>query len=346
MLAADRCAGASVVDPPRGPVTASGEGALGKHEELPALPGGYCTCGPKHLRLRSNHGELVEVRGGCVNQCDYCAKLAAVENCEMLCLDAEQGNAPRVLTILSTRTATLDMEVFSAGRESMVRGVKRRFPQAEYAYEVEFTTGYGPRSGGLRRPHWNYFWKGIPVEQLAEFAEIVIRLWCKHVDAEPQAQYVAEIDNAIGLTKYVCEHFMKASQRPPEGFTGQRFNCSRGYFGVDAETGVAITVTMARRRAKESLRAKREVWKARNRGFDAYDAELIAHEALELAASTVWVLTNERGAQLSPTIHDERRMVLAPGRRVRSLPARVERIVAGVEPLQLFRIHDGVGLRL
>jgi hypothetical protein len=287
-------------------VSAPPGAALGKHEEL----GTRCTCAATHLRLRSDQGELVQPRGGCVNRCDYCAKLAAVENCEMLVLDALQGDAPQLITILGTRTATVEMARFKRGRQEVTRQVRKRWPAAEYAYEVEFTTGYGPRAGGHRRPHWNWFWKGIPVADAAEFGQLVIRAWCQHVDAEPAAQYASEIDNAIGLTKYVTEHFMKASQRPPKGFTGQRFCCSRGYFGD------GVTVTTARKRARESLMRKREVWKARERGHDAHDAELLAHQALELAQRTIWVLTTDRGARVGKTGHDPRRMILPSDRFV------------------------------
>src|SRR5579875_2920650 len=280
------------------------EAALGKHEELGTRG---CTCGPKHLRLRSNHGELVPVRGGCVNHCEYCATLAAVENCEMLVSDALEGDAPQLVAILGTRTATLDMATFKRGRQEVCRAVRRRWPEAEYAYEVEFTTGYGPRSGGLRRPHWNWFWKGIPRHDWTAASWCIVTAWCKHVDAEPHAQYVDVIRNEVGLTKYITEHFMKASQRPPEGFTGQRFNCSRGYFG-------SITVTTARARAKEALRHKRELWKAVQAGHEAHDAELIAHEAMQLASQTVWVLTNDRGARVGEQAHDRRRQILPSDR--------------------------------
>lgn len=224
----------------------------------------------------------------------------------MLVLDALAGDAPQLVCILGTRTPTLDMDAFAEGRRRVAQEVRRRWPGAEYAYEVEFTTGYGPRAGGLRRPHWNWFWKGIPRADVDEFASLVRRVWCRYVDALPELQYAAEIDNAVGLTKYVTEHFMKASQRPPAGFTGQRFCCSRGYFGE------GVSVTTARARARESLRRKRAIWKATQAGFDAHDAELIAREHLVAAASTVWTLTNERGVPVSATgpVYNERRMIL------------------------------------
>jgi hypothetical protein len=230
----------------------------------------------------------------------------------MLVLDAlEGGNAPQLIAILTTRTATLDMAAFKLARQRMTKLVRKRWPQAEYAYEVEYTTGYGPRSGGDRRPHWNWFWKGIPRGDWSVASWLMVTTWCLYVDAEPHAQYVDLIRNEVGLTKYVTEHFMKASQRPPEGFTGQRFCCSRGYFGE------GVTVTTARARARESLRHKREIWKATEAGFDAHDAELVAHERLVEAAATVWTLTNERGVPMTNKgpVYDQRKMILPALRR-------------------------------
>jgi hypothetical protein len=73
-------------------------------------------------------------------------------------------------------------------------------------------------------------------------------------------------------------------------------------------------VATARARARESLRLKRELWKATESGANAHDAELQAHEALQLAARTVWVLTNDRGARVGEQGHDRRRMVLRSDR--------------------------------
>lgn len=300
--------------------------ALGKHEELPpverqgAKTG--CTCGPAHLRLRSDHGELVKPRGKCVNQCSYCAKLAAVENCEMLVEDALQGDAPTIVMILGTRTATLDMDAFAAGRRMVARRLKARWPTFAYAYQVEFTTGYGPHSGGLRRPHWNWFVKGVPADCADELRAIAVPEWCRLVDAEPYAQYVAEINSAVGLTKYVTEHFMKASQAPPAGFRGQRFNCSTGYFG-------SITRATARARAKDSLALGREIWKARQLLGDdqAHDVELLAQTAHRRNLATRWVLTSESGSRLSPAAIPLRtlRQRMALQREIRGLRAARDR---------------------
>jgi hypothetical protein len=65
-----------------------------------------------------------------------------------------------------------------------------------------------------------------------------------------------------------------------------------------------------RRQAREALRHKRELWKAIEAGNDAHDAELIAHQAMKLAAASVWALSTDRGARLSATQYDPGRMVV------------------------------------
>ncbi len=275
---------------------ASAGAPLGLHEELCDVERvrakNGCVCGPEFLRLRSDHGELVRLRGGSVNVCAYCATLAAVENCEMLALDAMQGDPPTALLVLGTRTATIDMAGFYRGLAQVMRAIRRQWPAAQYASLVEFTTGYGPRSGGLRRPHWNLLLKGVPADATDRLHAIAAPVWCRHVDAEPSVQHAASIYAAGGLMKYLALHFQKVSQQPPADFTGQRFNCSRGYF-----TG--CTRATARARAHEALALKREVWKASQRSDDAHEVELNAQLAHRRNLATRWVLTSENGARLS-----------------------------------------------
>jgi hypothetical protein len=278
---------------------AAPQAPLGLHEELCDFERerakNECVCGPEFLRLRSEHGELVRPRGGSVNVCAYCATLAAVENCEMLALDAMAGDPPTALLVLGTRTATVDMAGFYRGLAQVMRAIRRQWPAAEYACLVEFTTGYGPRSGGLRRPHWNLLLKGVPADATDRLHAIAAPVWCRHVDAEPAAQHATPIYAAGGLMKYLALHFQKASQQPPAGFTGQRFNCSRGYF-----TG--CTRATARTRAREALALKREVWKAARALDDAYEIELAAQQAHRRNLATRWVLASDNGARLSPSV--------------------------------------------
>lgn len=216
--------------------------------------------------LVSTHGERVRMRCRATNLCDYCAKLVAIENAEMLALDACRGNAPQVWCVLTTRAATLDMDPFYAARKEVMRRVRHRWEGAEYASLLEFTTGYGPNAAGERRPHWNKLIKGVAVADVDELRYMVVAAWCAHVDAEPVAQHVGPVSDLGGLMAYVALHFQKESQAPPDGFRGQRFNCSRAYFD-------GMTRAEARDEARDSLQQKRLRYEASQHGLSGDDAE-------------------------------------------------------------------------
>jgi hypothetical protein len=258
-------------------VAAGAAGALDLHKGISDPVGANCTgCKrwPEHQRLLNHRtGEVVRGRCRATNLCDYCAKLAAVENAELLALDAIEY-APQLWVVLTTRTATADAKRFYRSREQVWKAVRRRWPAAEYAFLVEFTTGYGRLSGGLRRPHWNLLVKGVPVEDASELEAVVRAVWCSREDAEPQAQFVGEVREAGGLMRYLALHFQKESQAPPKGWRGHRFRCSSGYLVRPA--------SVLREEAKRSLRLKRLLW----RGLDLETAEF------ELSAAPTWSLVH------------------------------------------------------
>jgi hypothetical protein len=222
------------------------------------------------------------VRGRCksTNLCDYCAKLAAVENAEVLALDAMTNEPPLLWSVLTTRTATIDTGSFRRAREGTLRTVRRRWPRAEWATLIEFTTGLGKNSGGARRPHWNDSIKGVPADDAAELEHVMATAWCERVDAAPAGQKVTPITDTGGLMRYLALHFQKESQQPPQGWHGHRFRTTRGYLAQPMET--------ARAEARLSLRARREVWKAHRAGWTGEDALAAAAEALDIAAETAW----------------------------------------------------------
>lgn len=225
-----------------------------------------CQRWPVNWWLVSSLGELVRGRCKATNLCDYCAKLAAVENSELLAIDAtESGSAPAVWVVLTTRRSTLDMAEFYEAHRQLMKALKRRFPELEWARLLEFTTGYGRRSGGRRRPHWNCLLKGVPPEAVDVVRELVAKVWCPRVDAAARGQYVGVVSEMGGLMRYVALHFQKESQAPPAGFRGHRFTHSRGYLWTDTPT--------ARDETRDALFEKRALWRARQLGLDGDQAE-------------------------------------------------------------------------
>lgn len=216
-----------------------------------------CERWPARLRLKGQGPDGVRfVKGRCraTNLCGYCARLAAVETTEMLWLDAMACGSPPLWSVLTTRGPLWDGERWMRAWRQVVKAVRLRWPGAEYAALVEFTTGYGPKSGGKRRPHMNVFWRGVPVEDADVLRELIARVWCGQMPALPQFQTVDRVHDMRGLTRYVALHFQKESQAPPKGWSGHRFRSSRGYFVGGAAA--------ARQAARESLSRGRALWKA------------------------------------------------------------------------------------
>lgn len=235
-----------------------------------------CPRWPSHLWLRSSLGELVQGRCRGPNRCEYCARLAAVENAEMLALDGVHGTAPRWWAVLTTASVEHRQGAYRSWWE-----VAKRRAGCETARLLEFTTGYGPRSGGLRRPHWNVLLKGQEHQ-----ARGLLDGW-RAVSGSSQG-YVGAIDDSGGLLRYLALHFQKESQKPPEWWKGQRLTISKGYLW----TGTAA----AREAARESLRRKRELWRAERRGFVGESVLEEAERILELNASATWELVKRTAA--------------------------------------------------
>ena len=191
------------------------------------------------------------------NLCTYCARLAAVENTELLTQDALLGIAPVVWLVLSTGTDDLDPATFYAARKHLVKALRREFPDRsiEWAALVEFTTGYSKQSGGRRFPHWNVLLKGVGEDDMPRIKAVVDRVWCGRPEfkALPKGQHVGTVYSAGGLMRYLALHFQKESQSPPKGWRGHRFLKSRGYLWTNTPD--------AREHARDALRKRRELYK-------------------------------------------------------------------------------------
>lgn len=241
--------------------------------------------------MKWQRGDLVGyVEGRCkgVNVCDYCAIQAAHENARMLSLDAVDDPQSQLLLIVGTRTATTDPKPFYNGRRRVLEALRQRFGrQVEYASLCEFTTGKGKHSGGQRRPHWNVFVKGIDPGDVDEARAIVREVWCRYVDADPEAQYVEVLRDLGAAAQYVAMHFHKRDQAPPEGWSGQRFNCSRGYFFGRSRAEM-------RTLARADLQREREIWKVAQAApeLDGATVEDIAEELLRRNDARTWGLVN------------------------------------------------------
>lgn len=256
-----------------------------------------CSRWPAHFWLLSSHGELVPGRCRATNLCEYCSRLAAVENAEILALDAERGQPPTVYLTLTTASTVLNPAAFRVTRNQFVKALRARWPGLEFAWLWELTTGYAELSGGKRRLHGNVLLKHHHSLDLADVADLVEAHWCRREDAVMAAQYVGLVEHMGGLMRYLALHFQKESQAPPIGWKGHRFKTSKGYLWTSTPE--------AREAARNGLRLKRELWRAIRAGVPAEDVQGVAEAVLRAAADTTWRLI-----QLKPGSSD----LLDPGR--------------------------------
>ena len=267
------------------PDGAAGPAALGLHEES-SDPGG-CKRFPENLRLlNETTGELVRGRCASPNKCEHCAHLAMMEHAEVLGIDAMTTGGPTIVAVLGTRSTSRKPSDFYEDRRQLVRGLKRRWPNVQYAALCEFTTGMGPKSGGRRRPHWNLLIKGIPEADVDQARDVLVRIWCDRVDALPKRQYVATIRSSGGLMRYLARHFGKQEQAPPAGWSGHRFLHSRGYFPDG--------IKPVRAQARDQLGFRRALWHvqqlAERQGVDlwAWEIDDLARALHEAHKSDDW----------------------------------------------------------
>jgi hypothetical protein len=289
--------------------------------------------------LVSSKGQKVRPRCHSPNLCDYCGDLALWEEAELLALDAEQGTAPSVWAVLGTRSTSGKQADFYRAREHVMRAVKRRWPDVEYWCKFEMTTGYGRRSGGRRRPHWNLFLKNVPIEDVERVRDLIVPIWCarhkiplaegdKRAHALAEWQSVKAITNARGLSRYITVHFGKESQAPPKGWKGQRATHSRGYLWK--------ATADARAEAKEAISRRRALWRAKQQGLEGHEAELAAAESLREQLETTWSIRFGDGSEESHFLYeaDRVREKLGGWRGARTMPPRYRLLAGQPQPAQ------------
>ncbi len=224
--------------------------------------------------LNTTTGELRPGRCRATNLCPYCARLFAVETSEMLLLDAME-DAPTIYLVLTAREHLTRARCYSH-LQQLRRSLRRTWPNVRWALLVEFQ-----KRGAL---HLNLLLKGVPVHEVEDLHSAAAGLWCSRVDATKDAQWAGVIADELGVVKYVTLHFMKQSQAPAIGWRGHRYSSTRDYLVRPA--------ALMRKEARESLQAKRLLWKvaANAPGMDATALEDLVTLELAAAQAVDWKL--------------------------------------------------------
>jgi hypothetical protein len=226
---------------------------------------------------------------GSTNVCPPCAKARALENAEVLALDAMQGNAPTLLLVLTTPLTDAEdaLGLARRSREKLMKALKLRWPAFEWACILEYSTGLGLNANGKRRPHWNYLVKGVPVDELHLVMEVVASVWCPRMGADLAAQHGQPVREAGGLMRYLALHFHKQDQTPPEGFKGHRFTKSRGYF--------TASMPVVREEARIALKVKRHTYRGEHEeGLQGAELFGYVEDCLDDDLARTWQLVREQ----------------------------------------------------
>jgi hypothetical protein len=91
--------------------------------------------------------------------------------------------------------------------------------------------------------------------------------WCRHVDAEPQAQSVDPVWSHGGLMRYLTGHLHKDSQKTSAGVEGAAVQLLPKLLRGTHPNGDA------RGAAREAIAWRRLLWRAAQRGLDGDDAQ-------------------------------------------------------------------------
>jgi hypothetical protein len=142
-------------------------------------------------------------------------------------MDAEVS-APDVCITLTTRDPDLPARVYRDGSAVLFRRLRRRFGRVDYFGAIEFTTGRGSRSGGLRRLHGHYLTKGLGAVDPLEVEHLTRDTW-----RETTGAFVVEVAHLVtpgAALGYLGLHHRKPEQAPPAEWRGMTERASRGYF--------------------------------------------------------------------------------------------------------------------
>lgn len=166
----------------------------------------------------------------------------------MLRIDAEEGESPRYVLTLTSRSPDVDPAEYRRACSQLWRAFRRRYgARIEYCGFIEWTTGLHARDGRRRlHSHWLVKVGGLDLD-VDEVQAWVSSEWSRLTGA--WVVDFAELRTVGGVVGYLALHHEKMEQAPPAGWTGRRLRPSRGYFSVSGR----------------EIRARARLWLAEHR---------------------------------------------------------------------------------
>lgn len=183
--------------------------------------------------FETSGGERIPIRCG-RNGCPVCRRHNAYVTAAMFGLDAAQDSPVLALTT-TTRVWIPDWKLRRVTEEFVEKVRGRISPEFQYAWEREWTTGLGERSGGLRRTHYHWLLKGVGREDGSALLDVAREVYGRH--AGSWVHHVQPVWDAAGFGRYIAGlvgHHLKAAQSAPKGWKGRRVGTSRRYYSQAA----------------------------------------------------------------------------------------------------------------
>jgi hypothetical protein len=281
-----------------GPLGLVGDPAT-RYPDAADLGAGFCPRARRSLRLLTFDGRRVAVPCKSPNTCEYCGRVVAFENAGVLRLDAETSSRmPSAVLTLTTRDQ-LEAGAYRVAVASFWRAFRKKWGPVEYCGFVEWTSGKGPRSGGVRRQHEHFLLKGLDLVGGAVLSRApgqfvpgrgrprcscgqtwdCVECWTRDEWRKLSGAWVVNVTplrSVAGATAYLALHHDKASQKPPPGWGGKRFRPSKGYFDVPvAELREEVRIRRAEKLCER--RGEDPATVRPRRLLDAFTAVLVPH---------------------------------------------------------------------
>lgn len=238
------------------------------------------------LRFQHASGELSPIPCN-RSTCPVCSRRQSMVTATMVGLNAQLFQ-PRLVSTFTTRDR-IEKVAFRRAAAQIIRQVRSEFPRVEYCSFLEFTTGKGFRSGGVRRPHSHTLWTGIPPSGAPVVSAIAANVLERTTGA--YRQEVEEIRTPAGATMYVASHHLKESQAPPAWWgPTRRVRPSKGWWRRPSPElrQEASGIVKAKRLERYFKALHEDRWfdeKGRPMPVDILEAEVIEPAVIEALAA-------------------------------------------------------------
>lgn len=150
----------------------------------------------------------------------------------MVLQDARDERPPSFGLTLTTAKVHTPPEELRRAVEMVRRFMRSQLGGFEDLGHIEFTTGEGPRSGGVRRIHVHSLVKVPHDVEAVALTRGIRRVWERHTGAH--RVQLEQLRTAAGAAHYLTHHHAKRAQLPPAGWSGRRYRATRGYFADPA----------------------------------------------------------------------------------------------------------------